>query len=383
VLPDLVQDVPDGLRLAGADDSWRLAFSSTIRNAGAGPFRIEGHGGGAADVPMTADQVVARDDNTTQTYPAIGELRYVNGFGHQHWHLMRLESYELISRADPGNVVSDRKTGFCMVAGYANDYCARGTPTATSLVEGLLPGQSDTYTQFVEYQELGISRQTTPSGEYDLVHTANPDGLFHEASTANNSASLLLDIQWPASGSPAITCPDLANDECPAAFPPVGSGGFGAPGGPATPAPPADSPPSDPPAGQDPKPEPELVPVIQDPVTVTGASAKMTRAQATDLARRAVRLATKGRARVIASSCGRRATDAFGCRIAWTQTHRRWRGKLGLRYRMVMGRLRWSFDLDAADSRSGRRLRRSSAAESSNLATLRAGAASMLCAPAA
>lgn len=384
LLPDLVQKTPEGLRLAGSGGTWRLAFSSTVRNDGAGPFRIEGHGGGAIDVPMVADQVVSLDDGTTTTYPAVGELHYVQGFGHEHWHIMRLESYQLISVADPGNVVTDKKTGFCLVAGYPNGSCAQNAPTATSLVEGLLPGQQDLYTAFVEYQELAITQATTPEGEYHLVHRANPDENFHEATLSNNAASLLLDIRWPADGgAPAITCPALTNGQCPEASSPPGSG--------SGPPPPAD-PPADPPVEpqeqpleqplEQPPEQPQPVPVIQDPVAVTtaAATASMTRAQAIDLARRVARDTSKRKGKAIAATCSRRSQSAFSCRVGWTQSGARWRGLVSVGYRLAGAKLEWVYHLDVANSQTGRRLHRSSVRGSSNVPTLRAGAASMLCA---
>jgi hypothetical protein len=328
---------------------------------------------------MVADQIVSLDDGTAETYPGVGELRYVIGFGHEHWHLMRLEAYQLISVADPSNVVNDKKTGFCLIAGYANDRCAQGMPSATSLIEGLLPGQSDTYTAFVEYQELGISPSTTPAGEYKLVHTANPDGLFHEKTLANNQASLLLDIRWPAPGAePTITCPEMTNDACPGYLPkPGGSTGTPPPPAPAPePAPestPQQSPQPTPPA------EPQTVPVVQDSVAIANALSKMTRAQATDLAKRAIRLTSKRKAKAIAASCARRSASAFSCRVGWTQSGQRWRGRVSVRYRVVQTERTWAYNVTAANTATGRHVQRTSARASSNLFMSRASAASLLC----
>src|SRR4051812_47596680 len=72
LLPDLVQQPPDTLRLSGSGNAWRLGFGSTVSNEGAGAFRIDGHGGGGIDLPMTADQIISMDDGTTQTEPGVG-----------------------------------------------------------------------------------------------------------------------------------------------------------------------------------------------------------------------------------------------------------------------------------------------------------------------
>jgi hypothetical protein len=390
LLPDLVQDQPAGLRIAGSGNAWRLAFDSTVRNTGDGPFKIQGHGGGAIDIPMVADQVVSLGDGSTTTYPGVGELHYVSGFGHEHWHLMRLEAYQLISVADPSNVVNDKKTGFCLIAGYPNNICDRNDPSATSIVEGLLPGQSDTYTAFVEYQELAITPSTTPAGQYNLVHTANPDGLFHEKTLANNSASLLLDIRWPVAGAaPAITCPDEPNDTCPGYLSPPsgGSGGAGAGGG--TPSGGGNTTPASPPvaptesSGQQPGQESPLqqptdVPVVQDNVAIANALAKMTALQAAALAKHAIRATSKRRARAIATSCSRRSPSAFRCRVGWTQAGQRWRGQILVAYKTIATTERATYALSAANTKTGRRIRLSSATASSNLFASRAGAA-MLC----
>ena len=60
-LPDLDQEMPDGLDVVQAGSEYRLGFRSAVRNVGDGPLIIDGHRAGIDHRTMVADQVVVRD----------------------------------------------------------------------------------------------------------------------------------------------------------------------------------------------------------------------------------------------------------------------------------------------------------------------------------
>jgi hypothetical protein len=112
VLPDMRQNPPSDVKIAKVGGTWRLGFASEAMNDGPGYLKITGNGRGNA--PMVADQVVQMSDGSS-TAPAVGEMHHVIGGGHEHWHLLDFERYELRSASDSARtIVKDQKTGFCL-----------------------------------------------------------------------------------------------------------------------------------------------------------------------------------------------------------------------------------------------------------------------------
>jgi hypothetical protein len=205
VLPDLVQDVPKNVmggrahaRDGSLTDGFAISFDSAVRNIGAGPLHLHGdlrggdmvveqllHGG-----PQEASAIVG-------SVPRIGRMRYVTTYGHRHWHILRFERYALRSLTQPGIVIRDRKQGFCLSNGFATGWCSENLPDVRQVDMGLKPDPTyaDVYEARVEGQEIAVTRESAPSGRYDLVHTA---GRLREVSTANDSSSAEIAIRWPA-----------------------------------------------------------------------------------------------------------------------------------------------------------------------------------------
>ena len=207
VLPDLVQDVPKKVAGGAAHakdgsrtDGFAISFDSAVRNVGPGPMHLTAS---RRDGRMVADQVLhggtAEASAEVGRVGAIGTLRYVTTYGHRHWHILRFERYALRSLERPGDVVRDRKQGFCLSNGFADGWCSQNEADATRVDMGLRadPSYADVYEARVEGQEIAVTRATAPSGRYDLVHTANPAGRLRETNTANNSSSVELRLTWP------------------------------------------------------------------------------------------------------------------------------------------------------------------------------------------
>jgi hypothetical protein len=208
LLPDLVQDVPRNVGAGHAHapdgtltDGFAISFDSAVRNVGTGPMHLIGrrtprgmvveqvlHGG-----PMEASAVVER-------VPDVGRMRYVTTYGHSHWHVLRFERYALRSLERPDAVVRDHKQGFCLSNGFSDGWCSQNQDKARVVAMGLRPDPTfaDVYKARVEGQEIPVTRETVPSGRYDLVHTANPGRRLHESDVVNDSSSVELSLTWPA-----------------------------------------------------------------------------------------------------------------------------------------------------------------------------------------
>lgn len=343
VLPDMRQNVPSDVKIAQVSGTWRLGFASEVTNDGPGYLKITGNGPG--DAPMVAEQIVQMSDGSTTTVPSVGEMHYVIGGGHEHWHLLDFERYELHSASDPAQtIVKDKKTGFCLADAFTSDLCGRNQPELTTVSEGISVGGSDKYLGYLEGQYLLLDPTTVPSGDYLLVNRVNPTGALLDADASDDAASVRLAVSWDASGTPTIQI----TNSCPASID--------------CPAPPTESAPS----SVVPASELQEVPVVP-PADFAPATAKasLSRSMAGRLVFRAIQrsLATPRRLR---TTCTRRDVDTFACRSTWRGTRSvRWRGRVRVWYRVSGGRLSWFYDLSARRSPGGRlvvrRARRGSA----------------------
>jgi hypothetical protein len=231
LLPDLQQETPYALGIATDGKRFHLGFASVAYNYGDGPLRIEGHRATTRDPAMQADQVIDYDDGTRQRVERIGQMRYVDAITHRHWHYLKFDTYSL--RRPDGTVARpDRKTGFCLgdrlaapaigplpakpPFGEYSGNCGFDDPELLDVQEGISVGYGDDYGPQLEGQFVDITR--VPAGRYALVHQLNADGALREKSTANNAASVLVDVRWRG-GAPRVTqlarCPLSAT--CPVA----------------------------------------------------------------------------------------------------------------------------------------------------------------------
>ena len=239
LLPDLDQEAPSELAVRTAvvegRTIWVLGFRSAVRNIGDGPLIVEGSRPHTDTLTMSANQLVNRIGAPVRIVPDVGILEYVVSPDHDHWHYMQFDRYELLryelrSAETHAALVTDRKTGFCLGDRYAvpvalpatparpeyTGRCGLHQPGLLTMREGISVGYGDDYSAFLEGQDLPISE--LPDGRYVLVHRVNADGLLEELSSANNAASLLLELTW-RQGQPHIrvlaTCPETANCKAP------------------------------------------------------------------------------------------------------------------------------------------------------------------------
>jgi hypothetical protein len=234
-LPDLRQIVPDRIGVAvtrGPNPRERLIFSSTIVNLGPGPFVIEGRRSSVRTPLMTGAQLIFARDGAYRRVPNIGRLHYVRAPDHAHWHLLRLETYEL--RTLGGRLVApDRKTGFCpgdryvvqrgMPRGWSGrfgklrneSHCGKSKPRALSVLESISPGWADVYDPNLEGQFIDITG--VPAGRYLLVNRVNPDRKLRESDYTNNASSDLIELTRSAGARPRATVINYCKDQatCP------------------------------------------------------------------------------------------------------------------------------------------------------------------------
>jgi hypothetical protein len=227
-LPDLDQELPWDLQVTSTRAStrreYRLGFASAVRNIGDGPLIVSGRRRWAAIPTMTADQLVENAEAPMAVVEGVGRLRYVQSRDHEHWHLLAFERYQLRRAGGGTRRVTDRKTGFCLGDRYRTrgralpaqpsvprytSRCGLGETGRLGLVEGISVGYGDDYPANLEGQSLPLTG--LPAGRYVLIHSVNVQRRLRETDYGNNSAALLLRLQWRA-GAPSLRvlrrCPD-------------------------------------------------------------------------------------------------------------------------------------------------------------------------------
>jgi hypothetical protein len=218
-LPDLDQRAPSDVSIqrVGTPDAPRygLAFSARVENVGTGPLILIGDRANAAATAMAVTQTLIYGDGTTVAVPVQGEMRYEPG-GHSHWHLQEFMVYELRDAVSDALVRPDQKTGFCVGDRYRspatapnrpahaamNGECGRNDPSARRILSGISPGFGEIYEPVVEGQYIDVTG--LPSSRYVLVHRTNPTHVIEESDWANNDASALIELAYPAGSEPTV-----------------------------------------------------------------------------------------------------------------------------------------------------------------------------------
>lgn len=213
LLPDLDQRPPlaVSLRWGGSSDHPRvlLTFTSSVENVGYGPLLVTGRRADRRVPTLRAEQLIALRGGGFRHGARVGRMRYNVSPSHSHWHLQPFERYEL--RTLHGRqIVRDHKSGFCLTSDHRSPLptlgpraakpitgsdCARDTPQARRLLEGIAVGWGDIYIPAKEGQYIDISG--LPPGDYDLVHRVNVGRLLRETSYANDDSSMRIRLVPP------------------------------------------------------------------------------------------------------------------------------------------------------------------------------------------
>jgi hypothetical protein len=192
----------------------RLRFTTRIANAGAGRFELPGY---RTDTSTSRMNIRQRIYNTSGTYrrieiPRSGTYMFYAGDGHNHWHVHKLQRFEirpLDANGREGEIKgTGAKTGFCFwdnttyklsLPGAPQDpyYTSCGKRDSLNVKMGLSVGWSDKYSASLAYQWIKING--LQDGNYRVRVIADPYNWFLETNDANNSTST--DIRLSGGGT--------------------------------------------------------------------------------------------------------------------------------------------------------------------------------------
>ena len=191
-LPNLVELPPTSLEVESAGGHDVLRFTSSVANEGRAPLTL------VSTRPSISAPFTTRQDGR----PVRVTLTYRRSGGHDHFHLVGFERYELIDAT--GRVLArGHKVGFCLGdrqalgAGRARfiGNCGRGRPRALRIEQGLSPGFADPYDAELAGQEIDVTG--LPAGVYVLANIANPDRALRESDYGDDAASVRFVLTRP------------------------------------------------------------------------------------------------------------------------------------------------------------------------------------------
>jgi hypothetical protein len=119
---------------------------------------------------------------------------------HQHYHFEQFAEYNLLTTN--GNVVAaGHKVGFCLED--AHSWASNANPQVkyNCYYQGIQAGWADVYSAGLPCQFIDVT--SVPAGNYMLQLTVNPDNLFPESNTANNTTLVPITIPVTCYFSPA------------------------------------------------------------------------------------------------------------------------------------------------------------------------------------
>jgi len=207
LLPDLRTVVPQQLQLVNDHQQDMLRFSNGIANTGVGPWWMQ------PEFPLS---------DSSQPQLAIQQILDANGKlfcekivsqfefhpAHNHWHINGVALFEVRVGSPTGPIFGTNsiKTTFCLIDWIKLD---DNSPTTdryffecNGASQGISPGWVDQYHQSTDGQQLNITGAAP--GLYFLVSTANPDGIFMEKDTTNNTAWVAFTLSRDSNGNPKI-----------------------------------------------------------------------------------------------------------------------------------------------------------------------------------
>jgi Lysyl oxidase len=224
LLPDMRTVVPTHLQLVNQQQRETLRFSNGIANTGPGPWALR------PDRPLTNEQTVVgaiqefRDSNAALNcadapppcYNVVSE-RLAGVFeyhpAHNHWHIGSVALFEVRRGSPTGPVVGGNsiKTTFCLIDWYKLD---DNSPASERTFfdcyhahQGIQSGWVDQYHQSTEGQQLDLTGVPNRN-DYYLVSTANPDGIFTEATRDNNTAWVKFRLSAASNGNRKVEVTD-------------------------------------------------------------------------------------------------------------------------------------------------------------------------------
>jgi hypothetical protein len=207
LLPDLRQEPPSQVAVRRDGARVVLVFRSAVGNVGPGPLIVNGRRARGERL-MTATQELVRADGSVTRVPLATRLKYQPG-GHNHWHFLGFDRFDLRSPSTGARVARSNKVGFCLGSRYQmqppvpgtqpvpviNHNCGRFRPGLMTMRMGIDVGYADDYAAFVEFQYIDITR--VRPGRYLLAHQADPDQRLLVGDRADDVAYALIRLSAP------------------------------------------------------------------------------------------------------------------------------------------------------------------------------------------
>ena len=210
VLPDLGMAKLTDLQLTKFSDGRTvLRYSTTIVNVGAGAFEL--HGARTSPSEMNAAQRIFDSSGAFRDVVTPATMVF-GGDGHNHWHVNKLETSELIA-LNGNRAGTSTKRGFCFwdnipyrltMPGaprnplYQSAGC--GTLDSSTVAMGLSVGWGDEYSATLPDQFIDVTN--VAPGRYRLLVTADSQNWFAEINELNNQT--WVDLQLRNHGQPKI-----------------------------------------------------------------------------------------------------------------------------------------------------------------------------------
>jgi len=204
--PDMRTVVPHQLQLVNAQQHEILRFSNGIANTGEGDWRMRPLFPSGDSPTQSAVQEILDSDGNIVKEQVVGEFEFHPE--HNHWHIDDVALFEVRVGSPNGPVYGEAslKTTFCLIDWYKLEGNAntaeRGYWDCATSYQGISVGWVDQYHQSLEGQSLDITG--APVGLYYLVSTANPEEIFAEADTTNNTAWVAFWLSRESNGNPKI-----------------------------------------------------------------------------------------------------------------------------------------------------------------------------------
>jgi hypothetical protein len=228
--PDLRTVVPRHLNLVNQQQRELLRFSNGIANTGAGPWALRPEHDLVGTLTTAAIQEIrdsgaqyecgTQPKQVTECYNVVSE-RVATVFEyhptHNHWHTGQVALFEVRKGSPSGPVVGGNslKVGFCLIDLVKLDGNApqkeRIFWDCETSYQGISAGWIDQYHQSTDGQQVDITGVPN-ANDYYLVSTSNPDGVFVEQWTDNNTAWVKFSLTAGSKGNRKVTV--LATSPC-------------------------------------------------------------------------------------------------------------------------------------------------------------------------
>ena len=188
-----------------------LRFTTVMVNRGPGAFEVRGRRTSTADETMDIRQVIYDDAGGKRSLGTDAVARYA-GDGHDHWHVQKIMTYELLAASDLSTVRRGAKTGFCFFdttawklglpyarqrPHYQEDWC--GTQSSLTNRVGISVGWGDKYPWNFAFQWIDVTG--LPGGRYVVRSTVDIQDWYRETNDLDNCTWATIHIPAPGTGT--------------------------------------------------------------------------------------------------------------------------------------------------------------------------------------